>query len=162
VLALRSCTRGPVNPGGDAAAAAAARLPAPGRRSAAGPARPAAPAREAIFASAGGSRIWTAEERDAFIRALREPARAEATSRLYRTFLLHELPAVARGTYADERLTVPTRLVVGRSDPVVTAAGLHGYETHADDMAVELIEGGHFLLEEQPEAVSDRVRAMPG
>ena len=120
------------------------------------------PLYEAIFASAGGRRIWTAEERAAFITALREPARAEATSRLYRTFLLHELPAIARGTYAEEHLTVPARLVVGHSDPVVTAAGLRGYETHADDMKVEFIEGGHFLPEEQPDAVAERIHAMAG
>jgi surfactin synthase thioesterase subunit len=57
---------------------------------------------------------------------------------------------------------VPTRLVVGRSDPVVTAAGLRGYETHADDMEVELIDGGHFLPEEQPDALAERIRAMAG
>ena len=118
------------------------------------------PLYEAVFAAAGGSRIWSDEERDAFIGTLREPAHAEAASRLYRTFLRHELPAIARGTYARERLTVPTRLVVGRSDPVVTAASLRGYEDHADAMEVEFIDGGHFLPEEHPDAVADRISAM--
>jgi pimeloyl-ACP methyl ester carboxylesterase len=117
---------------------------------------------DAIFAAAGGSRIWSAEDRDAFIDVLREPARAEAASRLYRTFLLRELPAIARGSYAPQRLTVPTRLVIGRSDPVVTAASTEGFEQHADDMTVELIDGGHFLPEERPGAVADRILAGAG
>jgi pimeloyl-ACP methyl ester carboxylesterase len=114
---------------------------------------------DAIFALAGGSRIWSAEERDAFADVLRHPARAEAASRLYRTFLLRELPAIARGSYTRQRLTVPTRLVIGRSDPVVTATSVRGFEAHADDMSVELIDGGHFLPEERPGPVAARILA---
>jgi pimeloyl-ACP methyl ester carboxylesterase len=115
---------------------------------------------EALFALSGGGRIWSAEDRDIYTRALREPARAEATSRVYRTFLARELPAIARGTYVSGRLTVPTRLVVGRSDPVIREAGLDGYQDHADDMTVELIDGGHFLPEERPDAVAERIGEM--
>jgi pimeloyl-ACP methyl ester carboxylesterase len=122
----------------------------------------ARPFYDAIFAAAGGRRLWSAEERDAFADVLREPARAEATSRLYRTFLTRELPAIARGSYAQQRLTVPTRLVIGRSDPVVTATSVEGFEAHADDMAVELVDGGHFLPEERPDAVADRILAGVG
>ena len=44
-----------------------------------------------------------------YAEVLREPARAHATSQLYRTFLLQE--SWRTGRYADARLTVPTRLV---------------------------------------------------
>jgi pimeloyl-ACP methyl ester carboxylesterase len=115
---------------------------------------------DALFAVSGGARLWSAEDRDVYTRVLREPARAEATSRVYRTFLSRELPAIARGTYVSERLTVPTRLVVGRSDPVIREAGLDGYQDHADDMTVELIDGGHFLPEERPNAVAERIGEM--
>jgi pimeloyl-ACP methyl ester carboxylesterase len=115
---------------------------------------------DAIFGASGGGRIWSREDRHAFTRVVREPARTEATSRLYRTFLLQELPALARGTYANARLTVPARLVIGRSDPVITEASLTGFEPHADEMAVEVIDGGHFLPEERPDAVAERIVAM--
>jgi pimeloyl-ACP methyl ester carboxylesterase len=115
---------------------------------------------DALFAVSGGSRIWSGEDRDAYTRVLREPARAEATSRVYRTFLARELPAIARGRYVTGRLTVPTRLVVGRSDPVITEASLDGFQAHADDMTVEVIDGGHFLPEEQPDAVARRIGEM--
>jgi pimeloyl-ACP methyl ester carboxylesterase len=114
---------------------------------------------DAVFAS---SRIWSAEERAAFVRVLREPARAEASSRLYRTFLLRELPAMTLGRYVSGRLEVPARLVVGRRDPVITEDLVDGYQQHADDMTVEVVDGGHFLPEQRPEVVADRVLAMVG
>jgi pimeloyl-ACP methyl ester carboxylesterase len=108
----------------------------------------------------GGTRIWSGEDRDAYVRVLREPARAEATSRVCRTFLARELPASARGLNRTERLTVPTRLVIGRSDRVITEASLDGFQAHADDMKVQVIEGGHVLPKERPDAVAERIGEM--
>ena len=90
-----------------------------------------------------------------------EPARARASARLYRTFLLDEATRVMTGRYRGQRLTVPTRLVVGAGDPVIRAAFLKGYEEHADDMTVEVLDGvGHFIPEEAPDVVADRARAL--
>ncbi|MCA1710937.1 MAG: alpha/beta fold hydrolase [Actinobacteria bacterium] len=90
-----------------------------------------------------------------------EPARARASARLYRTFLLSEAGPVMRGRYRDRRLTVPTRLVGGSGDPVITSAFLKGYEDHADDLTVEVLEGvGHFIPEEAPDVVTDRARQL--
>ncbi len=91
----------------------------------------------------------------------REPARARATVALYRTFLLSESRHVMGGRYADARLTVPTRLVNGDSDLVSSPALLDGWQRHADDMTVEILEGtGHFVPEEAPEVVADRALAL--
>ena len=93
---------------------------------------------------------------------MQEPARARATTDLYRTFLLREVGPVMHGRYADARLTVPTRLVVGANDPVITPALMRGYEDRADDMTVEVLEDvGHFVPEEVPEVVATRVRGLP-
>jgi pimeloyl-ACP methyl ester carboxylesterase len=90
-----------------------------------------------------------------------EPARARASARLYRTFLLSEARPVMTGRYREQRLTVPTRLVGGAGDPVITPAFLAGYEDHADDMTVEILEGvGHFVPEEAPDVVADRARVL--
>ncbi|MCU1673201.1 MAG: Soluble epoxide hydrolase [Frankiales bacterium] len=90
-----------------------------------------------------------------------EPARARASARLYRTFLLSEAGPVMRGRYRGQRLTVPTRLVGGAGDPVITGAFLEGYEEHADDLTVEVLEGvGHFVPEEAPDVVADRARLL--
>ncbi len=92
---------------------------------------------------------------------LQQPAHARASVRLYREFLLRESGPVMAGRYRDARLTVPTRLVVGDGDPVASAALLEGWQSHADDMTVEVLQGvGHFVPEEAPEAVAERVRAL--
>jgi pimeloyl-ACP methyl ester carboxylesterase len=105
---------------------------------------------------------WTDAELEVFAERYRSPAHAEATSRLYRVFLAHERAAIHGGAYADRRLTVPTRMLAGRQDPVVSPAVLAGYEAHADDMAVEWVDGTHWLPEEAPEVVADRLLHMPG
>ena len=117
---------------------------------------------DAVFAASGGERIWSAEERRAFVDTFKEPARAEAASRVYRTFLARELPAMLRGRYQGSRLTVPTRLVVGRGDPVIDEARVANWEDHADQMEVEFVEGGHFLPEEKPEMVAERALSLFG
>jgi pimeloyl-ACP methyl ester carboxylesterase len=92
---------------------------------------------------------------------MQDPARARATVQLYRTFLLQESWRVGR--YADARLTVPTRLVNGDSDPVANGALIDGWERNADDMTVEILHGvGHFVPEEAPEAVAQRAVELFG
>ena len=119
----------------------------------------------------GGAIRLGARRRDAFPpdvlrsygQVLAEPARARASVRLYRTFQLREALPVFLGRYGDARLTVPTRLVGGRYDPLVTPALLAGYEDRADDMQVEVLDGvGHFVPEEAPHVVADRARQLFG
>jgi pimeloyl-ACP methyl ester carboxylesterase len=85
-------------------------------------------------------------------------AHYRATVALYRTFLVREARPLLGGAYRDRRLTVPTRLIAGDRDPVMSDEVLTGFTEHADDMAVELIAGsGHFLPEEDPEQATKRV-----
>jgi pimeloyl-ACP methyl ester carboxylesterase len=116
----------------------------------------ALPLYQAVFKVAGGSRIWDDVDVEAFADAFREPDRARAASRTYRTFLLHEAFSL-RTRYRDRRLTVPTRLVVGMSDPVINEALVAGGEAHGDDFTIEYVPGGHFLPEESPDLVVDRL-----
>jgi len=96
-----------------------------------------------------------------YAEVLREPARARAASQLYRTFLLHE--SWRTGSYADARLTAPTLLVNGADDPVASRSLVDGWQGHADEMSVEFLEGvGHFVSEEAPEVVAERVRTLFG
>jgi pimeloyl-ACP methyl ester carboxylesterase len=94
---------------------------------------------------------------EVYAEPLRQPARAEATQLLYRSYLRSALAVSTGGRYADLRLTVPTRLVLGRNDQAIPEVLVEGFEPHADDMTVELVDGcGHFLPEERPELVSER------
>ena len=96
-------------------------------------------------------------------QVLQDPARARASVRLYREFVLREGLPVGRGRYRSARLRVPTRLVVGDGDPIASPALLEGWEGCADDMSVEVLPGvGHFVPEEAPEDVARRAHALFG
>ena len=51
-------------------------------------------------------------------RAAGARPRPAPASRLYRTFLTRELPAIGAGAFAGRRLAVPSRLVIGSRDPL--------------------------------------------
>ncbi len=105
--------------------------------------------------------VWDDETLAAFADNLAEPARARACVQMYRVFNLREQLSIIRGKYADSRLTVPTRLLFGTGDSALRPELLAGYQHHADDMEVELVEDcGHFIADEMPELVAARARAF--
>jgi pimeloyl-ACP methyl ester carboxylesterase len=108
----------------------------------------------------GGSTVrdnWDEATLRSFADNLAEPARARACVQMYRVFQLHESPAILRGRYAHDRLTVPTRLLFGTDDTALRPHLLAGYQRHADDMRVELVPGcGHFIADEKPDLVAER------
>ena len=102
-----------------------------------------------------------AADQEEFLAALREPGRAEAGARLYSTLLTREVPALVRGRYDGERLTMPTRVLHGTDDPVIRPFHVEDFRLHADDVEIEWVPGsGHFLVDEQPALVADRVLAF--
>jgi pimeloyl-ACP methyl ester carboxylesterase len=101
------------------------------------------------------------DDRRLYGEILQDPARARATTQLYRTFLLRELPHLQR--YQTQRLRVPTRLLIGERDPIGSPALLAGWESHADAMTVEVVpSAGHFLPEEAPSEVATAIDALFG
>ena len=103
--------------------------------------------------------VWDQETIHVFSDTFTEPARARAAVQMYRVFNLSEVPQIARGRYADAHLTVPTRLVFGTGDTALRPETLAGYERHADDMELELVEGcGHFIADEMPDLVAEQAR----
>jgi pimeloyl-ACP methyl ester carboxylesterase len=105
----------------------------------------------------------TDEDLDIFLSPLAEPDRTHVSVQVYRTFQLQELLPLARGRYRSLRLTVPTRVLFGTGDVVMTADQMDGYQPYADDMAVELVPGcGHFIADERPDLVADRALAFFG
>jgi pimeloyl-ACP methyl ester carboxylesterase len=105
--------------------------------------------------------VWDDEALRVFGDNLAEPARARAAVQMYRVFNWREAWPIARGRYADRRLHVPTLLVFGVDDFVLRPEMLGGYQRHADDMRVELVEDcGHFIADERPDLVAERARAF--
>jgi pimeloyl-ACP methyl ester carboxylesterase len=100
---------------------------------------------------------WTADDAALFMACLAEPARALASSKNYRTYLLEDSPAVLMGKYRSQRLRVPTKMLHGLEDHILRPAFIAGYEPFADDMTIELVPGaGHFIAEEAPQLVAQR------
>jgi pimeloyl-ACP methyl ester carboxylesterase len=97
-------------------------------------------------------------EIEAFTERLRGE-RARASELLYRTFLLREVAPVVAGRY--ERLLpleVPSLLVYGELDPVIPARVVREQAARADSLELEPVSGaGHFIVDERPELVADRV-----
>jgi pimeloyl-ACP methyl ester carboxylesterase len=111
----------------------------------------------AILTNGRAKGTFTEEELETYLAVIREPDATEASMRMYRQFLLRELGPVLSGAFMEERLSVPTRWIVGTEDPVSSNAD-EGFRDHADDMTLERIPGaGHFLPEEEPELVRERV-----
>ncbi len=115
--------------------------------------------RRVLVGASTDKSVWSDEELDAFASSFKEPARARAAVQVYRTFNLREALPIARGRYAEARLTVPTLLLFGEDDFVLRPSMLGGYQRHADQMQVELVSGcGHFIADERPDLVATRAR----
>jgi pimeloyl-ACP methyl ester carboxylesterase len=110
----------------------------------------------------GGSSVreaWDERTLRAFADRFMEPDRARAAVQVYRVFALREGREIMRGRYADQRLTVPTRLLFGTEDFVMQAQMLAGYQRHADEMELVLVPGcGHFIADERPDLVAEHAR----
>jgi pimeloyl-ACP methyl ester carboxylesterase len=103
--------------------------------------------------------VWDDATLHAFSDQFTEPARANAAVQTYRVFNLHEVGEIAKGRYAKARLEVPTKLLFGKGDQALKYTLLDGYEKHADDMQLELVDGcGHFIADEMPDLVAEKAR----
>jgi pimeloyl-ACP methyl ester carboxylesterase len=98
--------------------------------------------------------------RDAFAARL-HGENARATERLYRTFVLRELPVLMRGRYSAADLTVRTRVLFGQRDIVLTARAAKDAFGQADAAELELVaDATHFIVDEKPELVAARLLGL--
>jgi pimeloyl-ACP methyl ester carboxylesterase len=84
--------------------------------------------------------------------AFRDPMVARTARDTYRTFLLREVREGAR-TPERRRSTVPTRVLFAQKDLAIHPSLAAAETARADDYTLELVDGGHFILDEQPELV---------
>jgi pimeloyl-ACP methyl ester carboxylesterase len=116
-----------------------------------------------LLAWAGGGYSMPQEDIRMYVECMREPGHAVAGSRWYRTFQTKEVLPWMRGEYEDGRLDVPVRWLHGTEDPVITPDLMDGYPEHISDFEIELVDGvGHWIVQQRPELVLDRVRAFIG
>jgi pimeloyl-ACP methyl ester carboxylesterase len=102
---------------------------------------------------------YTREEIEIYAAPLRRPASARATMLRDREIVTREIPYFVRHR-SRFRLRVKTLHLDGEHDPL--AAGTpDSWRRYADDMERELIPGsGHFMAEERPKWVAERMLAF--
>ena len=97
-----------------------------------------------------------------YVECMRQAGHAVAGSRWYRTFQFRESARWARGEFDlknGARVDVPVRWLHGTGDPVITPTLLRGYGERCSDFELELVDGvGHWIVEQRPELVLDRLR----
>lgn len=95
-----------------------------------------------------------------FSERLRDPVCARTSRDTYRTFLVHELPEAARHPLA-QRLSVPTWALFGIADRMLHWSLASPSTALADDYTLELVpDCGHFIADELPELVRERLVAL--
>jgi pimeloyl-ACP methyl ester carboxylesterase len=87
--------------------------------------------------------------------------RGAVTERIYRSFM-GELPSIIRGRrFSAADLRVPTKLVFGTRDPVLTTRAVTDAAAQSDSIELELVaDAGHFVVDMKPELVADRLLAL--
>ncbi|MFA9273220.1 MAG: alpha/beta fold hydrolase, partial [Baekduiaceae bacterium] len=95
-----------------------------------------------------------------FADRFRDPVCARTGQQTYRTFLLHELPALGR-TPESRRSTVRTVALFGDQDTAISEKLAAEETANADDYTLKLVPGaGHFIADERPELVRAEVEAL--
>ncbi|WP_333776957.1 alpha/beta fold hydrolase [Streptomyces sp. IBSBF 3136] len=103
--------------------------------------------------------LWQAGELAEFSAAAQ--GGAHAGQALFCQYVIREIPALLRGMWREQRLTVPTVLLGGERDNVMPPSMLAGGKGHADDLTVRIVPGvGHFLPRESPHAVAEAMKEL--
>ncbi|MGE2731383.1 alpha/beta fold hydrolase [Mycolicibacterium vaccae] len=82
----------------------------------------------------------------------RDPLVARAARDTYRTFLLREVPQIARRG-ESRRLSVPVRAMFGTADQAIHPDLAAAETARVDDYTVDYVDCGHFIVDERPELV---------
>jgi pimeloyl-ACP methyl ester carboxylesterase len=102
-------------------------------------------------------------EREPYVEVLAQPSVTRASTLLYRSFLTRELPQLLAGRYRGERISVPIRFLVGDEDPLYYPEMVEEQAAHIDDYQGESLTGiGHFIAEQAPELLQERVLSFLG
>ena len=104
-----------------------------------------------------------ADDVEAYVTALRDPAHAEAASRLYRGVILPGFMRAIRGTYRGRVLSTRTLILYGADDALLPRDALFVSADDAPNTRVEFVPGGaHYLVDDNPVGIAVRIREFLG
>ena len=89
-----------------------------------------------------------------YIRCYKIPHTITTAANLYRTL---RSDRKRWKSYEGKQITIPTLIIHGTLDPVIIKEYLIGAELIYPDVIIEHLKGGHFICDEQPEAVGIRI-----
>lgn len=95
--------------------------------------------------------VWTPSLRRIYTDRAAEPARAAAARRLHDQLILGDIPRMLAGRDRHRVLEAPTLIVGGENDALLPPAVLTPPARSAERIRVRTVEGGHFLVDENPD-----------
>lgn len=99
----------------------------------------------------------------AYLRALADPARARAASKLYRGLILPGFMRAVNGSYRGRVLSTPTLVLFGADDGLLPKDALEVSPDDAPHTTIEYVPGGgHYVVDENPAEVARRIGEFLG
>jgi pimeloyl-ACP methyl ester carboxylesterase len=100
---------------------------------------------------------------DLYLDLLGQPSAMRASTLLYRQFVARELGPLIAGRYRGQRVTVPIHFMIGERDLLFYEELVDEQVAHVDNYRGEVLRGvGHFIPEEAPDLLRDRVLEFLG
>lgn len=106
------------------------------------------------FFSRGISNPIPEESIEEFIRCYKIPNSITTIANIYRT-----VPKDRKrwGNYLGKSISIPTLIIHGVLDPVIIKEYLHGVEEYFSEIEIIKLNGGHFIVDEQPKEVGEAI-----
>jgi len=89
-----------------------------------------------------------------YIRCYKIPNSITTASNIYRTI---SKDRKRWKDYEGEKINIPTKIIHGVLDPVIIKEYLIGVEDCFSQVETKMLKGGHFIVDEQPEAVGNTI-----
>lgn len=114
---------------------------------------------DAIVKGSVRREVWKDGVLETFLDQFASAERRRSSRFIYRRFLLTELPQIQAGKYVKGKLEVPTKLLFGRGDQAIDPDVIDtDHSRFASDLTIEFVEDcGHFIVDEQPELVAEKL-----
>jgi len=106
------------------------------------------------FFSRGISNPIPEDAIEEYIRSYKIPNTITTASNIYRTL---SKDRKRWKTYEGKEINIPTKIIHGILDPVIIKEYIVGAEDCFSEVEVMRLKGGHFIVDEQPEAVGNAI-----